>query len=305
MKISIECEVEGRVRIRESIVTRIGSKEYTLTPDGVGWLKTITITKNVNRPEKYSRKIERNLRTNEKIIRIHQDIDEYYELLGDFQELESVLSYETHGSLKNIAWDSRNEIWIPETNEKEKSIQITGLKINKPEALEKILTAERFMQLISTKCKYSSLIILKAFFREGLNEFYSARYINAFYNFYFILEDVYCNGKHRFNKVTQLLNNSSEFTGIVNMMISKEMGEEKYFKNIQKLCAEENEKYDVTGLIRLIVKIRGRLHHFSSKNSKRTGTPFTHDIFEGITFLLMALAYHTIENKVKEIDRND
>jgi hypothetical protein len=304
MIISIECEVEGSVRIREIIRTIVGSKEYILKPDGAGWLKTITITKSANRPEEYSRKLEMNPRTNEKIIRIQRDVAEYDELLWDFQELESLLSYETHGGLKKIAWDTRNEEWIPETDEEEERVPISGLKQSKPQDFEKSLNAERFVQLVNTKKKYESLVVLKAFFREGLNEFYSARYINAFYNFYFILEDVYCRGKYKSATVKKILNNSREFKEIMKSMISKNMGEKKYYENIRKLCVETNKEYDIEGLTSLILEIRGRLHHYSSKCSRCVSTPFAHEEFEGIAFLAASLAYHTIENRIKDIDNN-
>jgi hypothetical protein len=303
MIISVECDVEGRISIRENIRTVVGNKTYILKPDKTGWLKTIVITKPVNRPEKYVRKIELDLNSNKKITRIRRDIEEFDELKEDFQELESVLSYETHGSLKSIAWDSRNEVWIPETNEEQENISVIGLKTRKPEDLEKNLTARRFVELISSKEKYRSLVVLKAFFREGLNEFYSARYINAFYSTYFILEDIYCKGKSRFVEAVKLLDNSSEFREILSRMIVKNIGEKKYLDNVKKLCSEENEIFDVRGLTRLIVKIRGRLHHYSSKSSKLVGSPFSHKDFEGIALLVLIIAYHTIENMTNEIDK--
>ena len=67
MKISMECDVIGRVNIGEEVRMVCGSKEYILKPDGAGFLKTITINKSVNRPEKYARKLEGNPNSNEKI----------------------------------------------------------------------------------------------------------------------------------------------------------------------------------------------------------------------------------------------
>jgi hypothetical protein len=71
MKISMECDVNGRIQIGKEIKVLLGSKEYILIPDKMGWLKTITIIKSVKRPYKYSRKIEPGTATDNATIRIN------------------------------------------------------------------------------------------------------------------------------------------------------------------------------------------------------------------------------------------
>jgi hypothetical protein len=305
MKISMECDVEGRVQIGSTIRTVIGSKEYILKHDSAGFLKTISINKSVNKPEKYARRLERKPNSNEKILRINRDIEEYNEMRKEFQELESLLSFETHGSIKSITWDSPMEVWIPETDEEQERIRISGIKQTKqPPDLVKRLNAEQFEQILSTKGNYVSLILPKMFFKEGLNEFYSKRYINAYYNFYFILEDIYGEGKTKNRDIANAFKKSKDFNVILQRMISKTIGyEKKYEINLKKLCAEEKEDFNVEGLLNLIWKIRGNLHHYSSRSTKHLGTPFNHEDFESIAFLTMGIAYQTILSKIEDIDK--
>jgi hypothetical protein len=304
MRISVECDVVGKIQIGKEIKLVSDSKEYILKPDNSGWLKTIVIIKAAKRPDKYSRRVERGFDSVGSTIRINSDIEEHFELQREFQELESLLSFETHGSLKSIAWDSPMEVWIPETYEEQERIRISGLKMTKePPDLTKRLSLEQFSQIIKTKNYYTSLIIPKAFFKECLNEFYSKRYINAFYNSYFILEDIYGKGKTRNREIADAFKRSKVFNEILQRMITK-ISENNYEKNIRKLCSEEEVEFNAEGLINLIWKVRGNLHHYSSKSSKHLGTPFSHENFESIAFLTLGLAYHTILKKTEEINKS-
>ena len=303
MKVSMECDVIGRVYIGEDITIVRDLKEYTFKPDDKGWLKSISIIKSANRPDKYSRRLERGNDSSNSTLRIDRDYEEYLELRSEFQELESLLSFETLGSIKSIAWDSPNEIWFPETDEEQKRIQISGIKIRKdPAELINKFSEQQFSQIITNKEHYISLIVPKAFFREGLNEFHTMRYINAFYSFYFIIEDIYGEGSTSNIKIANACKKSHVFKEILQRMLVKIAEKEaKIEMNIRKLCIEEQEKFDIEGIINLIRKIRNNLHHYSNSHSKHHGTPFNHADFEGVSFLMMGLAYHTINRKIEDI----
>ena len=51
---------------------------------------------------------------------IKGDRTEHLELVREFQELESVLSFDTGGGLNRIEWDSPKRELVPETEEEEK-----------------------------------------------------------------------------------------------------------------------------------------------------------------------------------------
>ena len=79
---------------------------------------------------------------------------------------------------------------------------------------------------------------------------------------------------------------------------------QRHKTNVQRFCNEEGVAYDVDGLTDLLQKIRGNLHHYSSKSSKHLGTPFTHEEFESIAFLTMGLAVQTILFKIVDINQS-
>jgi hypothetical protein len=55
----------------------------------------------------------------------------------------------------------------------------------------------------------------------------------------------------------------------------------------------ENLNFDEEGIISLIVQVRGNLHHYSQKSSKKKGTPFNQRDFETMAYLLMTICLKT------------
>lgn len=303
MKLSLECSVEGKVKIDKELRVVEGSKEYLLIPDKEGWLSKIKIIKKVAAPNRYSAKILPGNGKAKHVVRITGEREEYLELIREFQELEGILSMDTTGSLKSIGWDAPTEDFIAETEEEEKQVQVHGLSLKKeyPE-YPASLDEEGFGRIIRNKEHYVSLMVPQAFFREGVNEFHSRRYINAFCNFYFILEDFYGKGKTRNKDIAEEFRSSKEFRRFVDAVIEDVNKYARHRMNIERVCKEERVGYDVDGIIELLWKVRGRLHHYSGRSSKRQGTPFDHEDFESVAFLAMGLAVRSILQRIGKIN---
>jgi hypothetical protein len=74
--------------------------------------------------------------------------------------------------------------------------------------------------------------------------------------------------------------------------------------NIERFCKEERVGYDIDGIIELLLKVRGRLHHYSGRSSKHQGTPFDHEDFESVAFMTMGLAVRCILQRIVKINLN-
>jgi hypothetical protein len=305
MKLSLECSVEGKVKINKELKVVEGSKEYVLIPDKEGWLSKIKIVRKVVAPDKYSAKILPGNGKAKHKIKIGGDREEYLELIREFQELEGILSFETIGSLKSIEWDAPTENFIAETEEEKELVQVHDVCFKKeypdyPASLDE----EGFGRIIRNKEHYVSLIVPQAFYREGTNEFTSRRYINAFYNFYFILEDLYGKGKTRNKDIAEEFKSSKEFREFVDGVIKDINKYNRHRVNIERFCKEERVGYDIDGIIELLLKVRGRLHHYSGRSSKHQGTPFDHEDFESVAFMTMGLAVRCILQRIVKINLN-
>jgi hypothetical protein len=304
MKLSLECSTKGKIKIGKQLKVVEGSKEYLLIPDDKGWLSKIKIIKKVAVPNEYSAMIGPGEGKVKAVINIRGSREEYLELIREFQELESILSFASGGALESIEWDAPKEDFIPETEDEERKVHVKSFQFRKkyPE-WPVFIGEESFDAIIRSKERYSSVMVALAFLREGVNEFSSRRYINAFYNFYFVLEDLYGERKTKNWAIEKEFRNSKELRKWIRWAIKDNLN--KYVRhrtNIEKFCKEEKVLYDIDGLISLVVNVRGNLHHYSSGSSKHKGTPFNHEDFESIAFLTMGLALKSIGQRILEID---
>ena len=304
MKLSLECSVRGRVKIGRQLKVVNGLIEYLLIPDDKGWLSSIKIIKKVATPQKYSARWGPGEGKVNATLTIEGDREEYLELVREFQELESLLSFDTGGSLKSIAWDEPKENFIPETEEEKRQVGVYSFHFTKEYPDYPAHLGERvFAEVIATKEYFASLVVPLAFYREGINEYHSRRYINAFYNFYFVLEDMYGKGKTRNKAIGDAFRKSEAFRGFMIWTIEESLVKyEKHRINIQKFCEEEEVPYDTDGLIDLLLKVRGNLHHYSGRSSKHVGTPFVREEFASVAFITLGLAVRAILQRMVEIN---
>jgi len=194
--------------------------------------------------------------------------------------------------VKKIDWGFPKREWIPENDEEKKQIRVLNINFTKEYDKTPIeMTPEILSGIITSLDKLNYLIIPMAFVREGRNDYESFRYINAFFNFYFYLEDLYGKGKTKNDLVEKEFMKSTYIKYALDKTIST--FSKRHTDNLKKFLEIENFKFDNEGIIKLIVKVRGNLHHFSQKSSKLKGHPFNQNDFETMAYLLMCLCIHT------------
>jgi hypothetical protein len=339
MKYSMECKVDSRIIIEKELRYNEGEKEIILIPNEERFIPSIMIIANVPNPTNFYSKAEKGEKDGvAHKLTFNTDKQLHDELIYEFQQIESILSFSTD-NLKKIYWESPKEELIPETDEEKEKTSVLSLQwekeypstpiilnedrgcpaiafdtknfasfwIQSPICLsfspdfELLDSLDKFKRMIKHREKYSSLVIPKAFFREGMSEYNSFRYINAFYNFYFIIEDFYGKGK-KDSAVENELKNSQDFRSHVQWILGDIKTHRRHFENINNFLKQRNKNYDIEGIVYLLVKMRGQLHHYSGKSTQTKGTPFNHKDFESIAYLAMGISYRSILQKILEIN---
>ena len=303
MKYSLECKVDSRLAIGSVIDVVENTKEYIFTPDKEGMLTSLKIIKKVDDPEKFYSKIEEGDEKVRMKITVETDEAVFRVLRSDFQYIESYLAF--IGNLKKIRWEEAKQEWIPETPEEKSRLKVFEVSLNRtyPDTPTPI-GKDVLIGVIRGKNKYDGLTTLKSFYREGKNFFTQFRYVDAFYYFYFILEDLHGGGKTKNVDIERNFKSSKELRETVEWVMQTQINtSEKHLKSILQLLAEKKIQNGIDGIIELIVAVRGRLHHYVSRSSLKQATPLNQRDFESPAFLVMGIALMSILKEIVKINQ--
>lgn len=303
MKLSLECAVESNTLIPEDIEINFGGRTYFFYRNEKGVLDRIKIVSAVNKPEECFSTVQplpedpgRNYWT------LSLDNDLLESLIKEFHELESIMAMSLN--LKSIAWDAPKYELIPETEEEAARVAMPRYQIevthrDTPEPTTKADLEE----IIQTKQFYTPLMIPMSFHREAINEYRAKKYIMAFFNFYFIIEGLYGNGKTKNKDVAREFKNSQEFRGSVDDVIEGVIKKKAVYRDsLSALLKRKNKNLDVDGVVELIVEVRGSLHHFVNNPNIIHGTPFNHAEYQPLAYITMMLAQKAIVRKMLDLE---
>jgi len=302
VKYSLECEVISNILIGQVVCFVKDEKEFIFSPNKNGILNKIKICKKIYDTDKFYSEIS----TESSPIKITMKEDPVVrdEMVSDFQYLEGSLGFVTQ--LTKIFWNEPITEWIPETDEERNKLKVFSAEFRRenshpptklnPNVLENMLRNERIR---------SSLTILMSFYREGKVFFDRLEFINAFYDFYFILEDLFGKESSRNQEVKKNFKTSTELQQTINWVLTEVISSnDKHRKEIMGLLEQKNLECNAEGIIILLVEMRGHLHHFSGKSAmKQKPSPLLQQNYEGLAFLTMAIAMQSILNEMNRVDK--
>lgn len=226
------------------------------------------------------------------------DQELYDQLIEELQYLESDLSFATVGALQRIYWENPSSIeFIPENDEELELPTISSFSFSKSYRQPKALLSKKDLSSILDDTPSSKrLRIVKAFWRQGFENFNQFKYIQAFYSFYFVIEDFYAGGKTSEKQVLKQFSRSLEFKKISKIGLDSLLQIDRHKENLIAFFEEEGLEKNTKGLFGLLFRIRGNLHHYFSKSPRKHGTPFNQSDFESIALLVMHIATNCIQS---------
>jgi len=299
MIFKVECEVESTTPLFKELEINCGEKILVLKPKN-NILSSIVIKKRIENIEKFKSEIGKDAQ-DKPFIKINTDKDVLDDFINDFRELESILPM--YYGVKKIYWESTHKApkidCEPESKEEAELLQVFSRHITKsyPEN-KRPIDPNHIKYIFETKHKLDELIVLLAFFREGVNYYHDFTYVYSFYNFYFIIEDLYANGKFDENGFLEECGKSLELLNFIKHAYEKL--DSRHRQKIKSLLGERGFSEESLDLLKLIFRIRGNLHHFGSKSTQKHGTPFNQEEFESPAFLLMSIVLHALILKIHQ-----
>ncbi len=306
MRFSLECDVIDSYIKMDGVICKCYDKKYEFIPNEKGYLARIKITAPADNPGKFEMTITPGDDEPEgKILNFGIDGDQVHEILtADFQYLEGTLAF--MGNIGQVNWQSAKFEYLPETEEEKARIAIPWYRIElNPVTTEVPITSNRIGQIIMRRNFHGTILNqMLAFFREGQNAFRVGRYINAFFNFYLVIEACYGEkGRWRNAQTREDMSASKEFRKFVDEIIKEHLkpgGRRMWF--IDKMLSELTDAkgnatpktLDPDGIARLLVDTRGSLLHFKIDDPHKT-LRFDDD-YEAIAFVAYSLVQQTLND---------
>ncbi len=223
-------------------------------------------------------------------------------LIKSLRTLEGFLS--VYG-LERIALDEADISWVPETEEEKERLKIGkfSLKFTKPDDMKMLAPFSVVSRSIIAAKNTLDWDVPLGFFRKGRNDFLERRYIDAIYDFYFLLETVFGNGKTKNAQVAMEFKNSAELVAFTGQVLKN--GEQSILrrggrKNLLDTFLAKYSNKSTAEYLECVVNLRGFLHHHSSRN-KNIWNPALEFEYELDALLLQNLCFEVCCKKVESL----
>ena len=211
------------------------------------------------------------------------------------QTMESNLAFASVGGLARVRWDQLKERRIPETLDEQRFVSFPGIDFTDfYEPLRRELTNSETESLVRASSNFDNLVIPKAFWREALAELIGLRFIQAFQGFYYVLEGLFANGKSASKEVIKAFSRSDVLTTVTARVIPTHLNDDSYGSQLRGFYESQGCSTDVPGTYKLLVEMRGHLHHFQQRSKKPQPTPFDQTKYESLANLASDLATTSI-----------
>lgn len=219
--------------------------------------------------------------------------------------VESALSYSTRFSLQEIDWDTPDQEYIAESDEDRELLSVSAFSYTRGYPETKVLvTEDALAQVVQLAPEYDDLRIAKAFWREGMGYFMAFRYVQAFYQFYFVIEDFFAGGKSGKKGVMGAFHKSAGLMEHCTNYLDRVEEDARHWKSLKEHFGEFKCAVSPQGLAELLFEMRGALHHYSRHSQRSRGTPFNQSDYETISLVAMQIATSGIAYREVEISNS-
>ena len=167
--------------------------------------------------------------------------------------------------LQSIDLDTPEVEWIPDSDEERESLPLFSFQSEPGSLPDDAIGPVSFDLLARSIIAAESAAEIEVplnFFRRGIRDMQARDYIEAIYDFYFVLETVFAGGKFRSNAVLQEFQKSATIRRCVDGALKSP---DTFPGQSFQPCRSEYANLSVDQALDRLVKLRGRLHHHTSK----------------------------------------
>ena len=158
--------------------------------------------------------------------------------------------------------------WIAENEEEKKKLKLYNFSVRLEELKDHEIRSVSFdliARSIIASVKTKQHNVLLSFNKRGRVDNKNENYIEAIYNFYFVIESYYAGGKNKNHAVEKALKNSVEFNENINRVLADQEFKTHLPSELRMKYESQYLKKEVDVIIKELVMMRGFLHHYSTK----------------------------------------
>jgi hypothetical protein len=191
----------------------------------------------------------------------------YSEVMDDVRAIEAILSLQ---GVDKIEMDEVTVEFLPETPEERNSLDVSSFQMTFGDHDVTNFPPKSFDVLARSVLAAAELKHLRtamSFFGKGNLDMKSRRYIDAFYDFFFVIETLFADGKSRTLAMKESFAKSPVLLASTKAVIKDEAS---YFS--QQRSTMENRRFcdlyarsDPIETLASLIEMRGHLHHHASK----------------------------------------
>lgn len=291
MRYALRAKVEGTLRIAEDFSVEVSGLRTDFERGDQGLLESVVVSAEVD-ASRFGATIGPGQGASKATITIESDDEVSSRLWTHLQALESHLAFCSGGAIERIRWDEPEELRIAETEEEKQRVSIPSVKRGfgnpRPQAT---LPAKAAKQIVEAAQRSDDdLVILKAFWREGMNDYIERRYVQAYYNFYFVVEGLYADGKSSKQQVLKAFQRSPEMREISEWVFDLIRRDPVHWREMREHFVSMDCTKDAQGAQALLFEIRGALHHYSPKSRRAKADPLSEVNFHSPSWFAMSFA---------------
>lgn len=186
--------------------------------------------------------------------------------------------------------------WLPESEEEKADLHLFSYK-HRTEPLpdDKVppLSFNLLARAVIASDAATDIEVPLNFFRRGMLDVYDRNYIEAIYDFYFILETLFGQGKFKKTAVSSAFLNSNQLRSCVQRAIQDPGLMITRNPRVQALFEGSYRKLSADDAIEKMVELRGCLHHHTSRR-RNIWNPEEQHCYEVDALFFQAVTYNVI-----------
>lgn len=231
MKLSLKCDVHSDIVLSRRLELKAGDSTYCFEVDKQGRWNAVEIRVDLPDPSKISWGLE-------PVLEPRQPNQAPGNVVGDFgpglyesaveslQALESTLS--VFFPVRSVDWRyPAMTVIFEDGDEKVQNIRhLQNIRISRQRPGSTRVEEQSFVRIVGFAMHAQTLTVIESFWREGQNDWLAGKFINGFFNFYFVLEGLYGNRNTQTRLVQKAFKISPELIANIDAFLAEDHPDE-------------------------------------------------------------------------------